>query len=61
MIKYNLSDFAQAIGISRRTLYRWIEKGLIEEPKKTEGGKNYFTHEDVLKYDALVKEEKLGE
>lgn len=51
--KYSVKKFADLLGVSRRTLYRWILKGIVEEPKKTKLGKPYYTNEDVAKYAEL--------
>jgi DNA-binding transcriptional MerR regulator len=50
MIKLNVTEFAKEMGISRRTLYRYIEKGLITPRVSSFNGQRYFTEEDVLKY-----------
>ena len=51
--KYSVSKFASLLGLSRRTIYRWVEKGIIEPPKKTPSGIPYYTNEDLAKYEEL--------
>lgn len=51
--KYSVSTFANLLGLSRRTIYRWIEKRIIEPPKKTISGIPYYTNEDLAKYEGL--------
>jgi DNA-binding transcriptional MerR regulator len=51
--KYSVSKFASLLGLSRRTIYRWIQKGIVEAPKKTPSGIPYYTNEDLAKYEEL--------
>lgn len=50
MIKLNVSEFAQKVGISRRTLYRYMQKGVIKPRISSLNGTRFFTEEDVLKF-----------
>lgn len=50
MKKYNVTEFAKKLNISRRTMYRYIEKGFIVPKISNLTGCRYFTDEDVVKY-----------
>ena len=50
--RYNLSQTAKELGVSRRTLYYWIERGLIPEPHNTLSGNRYYTIQEILKIKA---------
>ena len=54
--KYSVSTFAKLLGVSRRTIYRWVEKGIIDPPKKTVTGIPYYTNEDLAKCEGLKEE-----
>lgn len=45
--KYSVSEFARALNISRRTIYRWIYLQVIPAPRRSLGGKPYYTLEDL--------------
>jgi len=44
--RLTLEAFAQETGFSARSLRRWIKAGTVV-PRRTPGGRPYFTHEDV--------------
>ena len=46
--KYNLSEAAKELGITRQGLYYWIEKGWVT-PKRDYKGHPAFTNEDLKK------------
>lgn len=56
--KYDLSHCAKELGVARRTLYYWIEKGLIKQPRKTPSGRRYYTVSDILSIKAAECVEK---
>ncbi len=57
MLKYNVKEFAEMLGISRRTMYRYIERGDIT-PKTNFRGKRFFTADQLEEYQNLINEEK---
>ena len=44
--RYNLSEAAEELGLTRQGLYYWIEKGWVA-PKRDYKGHPVFTSEDV--------------
>ena len=56
--RYNITHAAKELGVTRQTLYNWIEKGWVK-PKKDYRNFPVFTEEDIKK----IKEwrEKLKE
>ena len=47
--KMNISEFAEAVGYSRRQITRYIEQGKII-PRRSLGGLPYFLESDVNKF-----------
>ena len=56
MIKLNVKEFAERLNMPRRTLYRYIEKGIITPRVSNFNGMRYFTEEDVAFYSAKKEE-----
>lgn len=54
----NMSEFADYIDISYRTLKRYIDRGKLV-PRKTLGGKSYFLFCDVFAYKNHTSDEPL--
>lgn len=52
--KYSVVEAAKALGISRASMYRYIEKGSIT-PRKSLGGKNFFTKDDIDYYKGVIE------
>jgi len=46
--KYNLSEAAKELGLTRQGLYYWIEKGWVK-PKRDYKGHPVFTNVDLKK------------
>ena len=46
--RYNLSESAKELGITRQGLYYWIKKGWVK-PKRDYKGHPVFTEEDIEK------------
>jgi len=46
--RYNITHTARVLGITRQTLYNWIEKGWVK-PKKDYRNFPVFTEEDIKK------------
>lgn len=44
------TEFANAIGISNTTLWRWVQVGKLKPQFKTPSGKEYYTREQVDAY-----------
>ena len=44
--RYNITHAAKELGVTRQTLYNWIEKGWVK-PKKDYRGYQVFTKEDL--------------
>jgi len=44
--RYNITHAAKELGVTRQTLYNWIEKGWAK-PKKDYRGYPVFTKEDI--------------
>lgn len=47
--KMNISEFAKAVGYSRRQITRYIEQGKII-PRRSLGGLPYFLESDIKKF-----------
>lgn len=43
---YNISELAEKLGITRQTIYQWIEKGWVK-PRRDYRDYPVFTQEDV--------------
>lgn len=52
--KYSVVEASKALGISRASMYRYIEKGSIV-PRKSLGGKNFFTKDDIDYYKGVIE------
>jgi len=52
-------EFAKIVGLTRRTLYRWIEKGHLDI-KKTPSGKIFIAESQVPSFMRKGKEVKNG-
>ena len=48
MKKYNLTQAAKILGVTRQTIYYWIKKGWIK-PKRDYRNYPVFTNEDLTK------------
>lgn len=46
---YTQKEFADAIGVSKRTLARWDEDGKFKA-RRNPSGKPFYTEEDLIKY-----------
>lgn len=47
-VRYSVIGLARELGVDRKTIYNWRNKGYIT-PKKTISGRPYYTQEDVQK------------
>ncbi len=48
-VRFNQQEFAAKLGLCRKTIYVYVNKGLMT-PKRTPGGGCFFTQEDVDAY-----------
>jgi len=46
---FSTAQAARKIGISRQTLYSWIESGLVKAPKPIRAGVRLWTQGDIEK------------
>lgn len=56
--RYNVTNAAKELGVTRQTLYNWIEKGWVK-PKRDYRNFPVFTDKDILnikKWQAALKE-----
>jgi excisionase family DNA binding protein len=52
---YSTTETCEKTGISRATLYRWLQKGLLTKQRKDRRGWRLFTEEDMQKIQAETK------
>ena len=52
---YRTSESCKKTGISRATLFRWLEAGILEKSYKDRRGWRIFTEEDLNKIRAEAK------
>lgn len=46
---YTTAQVAEKVGISKKTLYLWVKKGIISEPNRDYKNHRLWTQEDVEK------------
>ena len=44
---YRTQQVARALGVNKKTIYRWLEAHVIPEPNRTENGYRVWTEQDV--------------
>ena len=47
-VRYSVAGLAREVGVDRKTIYNWRDKGYIT-PKKTISGRPYYSQADVQK------------
>lgn len=47
MTYYNTSEVASKVGVSKKTLYSWLKKGIIDEPDRDYKGYRIWSEEHV--------------
>ena len=52
---YSTTETCHKTGISRATLYRWLQKGLLSQQRKDRRGWRLFTEEDLQKIQAEIR------
>lgn len=45
MRKLNINQLCSALGVSRRTVYRWVERKILPQPHKGRSGVLWDAHE----------------
>lgn len=54
---YNISELAEKLGLTRQTIYQWIEKGWVT-PKRDYRNYPVFTEKDlveIIKWKSIIK------
>jgi DNA-binding transcriptional MerR regulator len=44
---YRTQQVAKALGVNKKTIYRWLVESIIPEPNRTENGYRVWTEQDV--------------
>ena len=52
---YSTTETCRKAGISRATLYRWLQKGMLSKQRKDRRGWRLFTDEDLQKILTEIK------
>lgn len=55
-----ISDLARKLGITTRTIRLYEQMGLVEPPKRTEGGIRVYYKSDVKRFKFVLKLKELG-
>jgi len=55
-----ISDLAEKLGITARTIRLYEKMGLIDPPKRTDGKVRYYEKEDVKRFKFVLKVKELG-
>ncbi len=55
-----ISDLAEELGITTRTIRLYEKLGLVEPPKRTEGGVRYYETGDIKRFKFVLKLKTLG-
>ena len=55
-----ISDLAEKLGITTRTIRLYEKFGLVEPPKRTEGRVRYYEKEDVKRFKFVLRLKTLG-
>ncbi|HIJ81442.1 MAG TPA: MerR family transcriptional regulator [Desulfuromonadales bacterium] len=55
-----ISDLAEALGITTRTIRLYEKLGLVEPPKRTDGRVRYYEKVDVKRFKFVLKVKALG-
>ncbi len=57
---HQIGEIAEALGITTRTIRLYEKEGLIEPPKRTEGGVRVYDKPDVKRLKFVLKLKELG-
>lgn len=55
-----ISDLAEMLGITTRTIRLYEKLGLVESPKRTDGRVRYYEKKDVKRFKFVLKVKELG-
>lgn len=55
-----ISDLAKKLGITTRTIRLYEQMGLVEPPKRTEGGIRVYDKADIKRFKFVLKLKELG-
>jgi DNA-binding transcriptional MerR regulator len=55
-----ISDLAETLGITTRTIRLYEKLGLVEPPKRTDGRVRYYEKADVKRFKFVLKVKELG-
>jgi DNA-binding transcriptional MerR regulator len=55
-----ISDLAEMLGITTRTVRLYEKLGLVEPPKRTDGRVRYYEKSDVKRFKFVLKVKELG-
>lgn len=55
-----ISDLAEKLCITTRTIRLYEKMGLVEPPKRTEGKVRYYEKEDIKRFKFVLKVKELG-
>lgn len=55
-----ISDLAETLGITTRTIRLYEKLGLVEPPKRTDGRVRYYEKTDVNRFKFILKVKELG-
>lgn len=55
-----ISDLAEMLGITTRTIRLYEKLGLVEPPKRTDGRVRYYEQADVQRFKFILKVKELG-
>lgn len=55
-----ISDLAETLGITTRTIRLYEKLGLVEPPKRTDGRVRYYEKSDVKRFKFVLKVKELG-
>jgi DNA-binding transcriptional MerR regulator len=55
-----ISDLAEALNITTRTIRLYEQMGLVEPPKRTEGGIRVYEKADIIRFKFVLKLKALG-
>ena len=55
-----ISDVAETLGITSRTIRLYEKIGLVEPPKRTDGGVRYYEKEDLTRFKFVLRLKTLG-
>ena len=58
---YSTTETCEKTGISRATLFRWLQKGVLKELRKDRKGWRLFTDDDLNKIQAEIERIEIEE